>query len=490
MNKIKILPGEPNDDNRDYLPQAIKGSRMVVNENGNNSQVYPERLSENTGVLTDDLIDTWYEYVPESYDPSEKAPLVLSMHGGLMSGWGQAIYTSWTLLADREGFICAFLNASQNAMWTIECDMDSIEEITQSKNGAPALNFPEGSVEDFHDVKATMALVELMKEKYNIDESRIYIQGMSMGNCMEDQVARYHGDVFAASAGSGCPTNCKLLFKDDGSIINKGGPLDVWHSRLQFDKTPYHYNMDDREVILGNIDYWKKLNGCRDIPQIKIAGEKNFIFYKGDKANVTMMDVHNRDHGQTFDDAEMVWDYMFSGVNREGGQIVHTPPLIENKGDSFAIAIAEGCSKAWVKNKIVDIGAEVFTWNKLKYHGLNGDAIIRGQYLSAPIEFIADTFGAQYSESDGGLSAEITLEDGRRMQFARGCIGCVAENRVESMLCEAVMNGDKLCISLEWFCSFVYNMHVSEFDGVLYATDHYSKVSRYTAWVLQDLLRE
>lgn len=37
---IFIQPGEPNDRNRDYLPEAIKGSRMVVNENGNNSQCH------------------------------------------------------------------------------------------------------------------------------------------------------------------------------------------------------------------------------------------------------------------------------------------------------------------------------------------------------------------------------------------------------------------------------------------------------------------
>ena len=37
-HKIILQPGDLNDENRDYLPAAIKGSRMVVNENGNNSQ--------------------------------------------------------------------------------------------------------------------------------------------------------------------------------------------------------------------------------------------------------------------------------------------------------------------------------------------------------------------------------------------------------------------------------------------------------------------
>ena len=101
--QVKLRAGTPDDDNRTYLPEAIKGSDMVVNENGNNSQPYPERLIECRGVIADGLEDVWYEYVPANYDPSKKVPLVVGNHGGLMTGWGHAIYTSWTLVADREG---------------------------------------------------------------------------------------------------------------------------------------------------------------------------------------------------------------------------------------------------------------------------------------------------------------------------------------------------------------------------------------------------
>ena len=87
--RIMLLPGIPDDDNRDYLPESLKESRIVVNENGNNSQVYPSRLQECRGRLVDDFEDVWYEYVPESFCADNKTPLVFSMHGGLMTGWGQ-----------------------------------------------------------------------------------------------------------------------------------------------------------------------------------------------------------------------------------------------------------------------------------------------------------------------------------------------------------------------------------------------------------------
>lgn len=37
--------------------------------------------------------------VPAGYDGTQKVPLVEGVHGGLMTGWGHAIYTSWTLAA-------------------------------------------------------------------------------------------------------------------------------------------------------------------------------------------------------------------------------------------------------------------------------------------------------------------------------------------------------------------------------------------------------
>ena len=490
---IVLRAGKPNDANRDYLPEAIKGSDMVVNENGNNSQAYPERLTEHRGCLVEDGVeDVWYEYVPSTYDPNTRTPLVFSMHGGLMTGWGQAIYTSWTHVADREGFICVFPNAQSKKMWMVEYDPKKIDELTKpAPEGIPTLNRPTGEVGDFHDVKAVLALLSLMKEKYNIDEGRVFMQGMSMGNLMTDQVARYCGRVFAAAAGSGCPTESCLLYTPDGTIINQGGALDFWQSRLEHDKTPPNYDEDDQTVVLNNIKYWRQVNGAEGLPQIRIIGEKNLAFFKGEKANVTLMDVRNRDHGQTFDDAEMVWDYMFSGVRRnEDGHLTHLDPICENSGDHFAIAVAEHAVRAWVNNKVVSVGAETLRWEKLKYHGLNGSQIVRGSYLCVPVCFIAEVFDARLDLLENGAAAKLTLPDGRTFQFAEGCIGCVVGNRVESMLCEALYRHDRLYISLEWFCRFAYNLQVSEFDNVMYITDHYSQISRYVSWLLQDILAD
>jgi hypothetical protein len=308
---------------------------------------------------------------------------------------------------------------------------------------------------------------------------------------MTSQVARYCGEYFAASAGSGCPTNPMLLFALDGSAINNGGPLDNWQSRLEHDRTPFHYGADDRSVVRANLDYWREVNEARELPQIRIQGEKGFAFFTGKKADVVLMDVKNRDHGQTFDDAEMVWDYLFSGVRkREDGTLEHSTPLRKREGDSFAIAVCEGASNAWVNNRIVPMDAKALRWEKLKYHGLNGGQIVRGSYLCVPLDFLAVVFGAKLEPLQAGKAALLTLPDGRTFQFAEGCIGCAADNHIEQMLCEAIWREGRLYISIEWFCRFALNLQTSEYDGVLYITDHYAEISRYLSWLLQDMLLE
>ncbi len=488
-HKIILQPGDLNDENRDYLPAAIKGSRMVVNENGNNSQVYPARLTEHTGDLVGDGIqDTWYEYVPESYDPAKKTPLVFSMHGGLMTGWGQCIYTSWSLVADKEGFICVFPSASSRGMWMIECDSKMVDELsTTAEDGVPVLNRPIGTVDQYHDVRLVMKLLERMRQNYNIDETRVYIQGMSMGNAMTSQVARYMGAHFAAAAGSGCPTNPKLLFDEDNHLINQGGPMDIWQSRLEWDRTPPHYGEEDRPVVLGNINYWRRLDEAMGQPEIAIQGEKNLFFYRGEKGNVMLMDVHNRDHGQTFDDAQMVWDYLFSGASKTADGVVHhTATRRTFTPDKAALALTEGAEYALVNGKRTPIGGKVFRRDKIKYHGLNGSYLVRGSYLYAPVAFLAEVFGGTLL-SDGDTAA-IRLADGRELTFAHGCIGCTIDNTIESMLCDAITKEGKLYIPAEWFCAALYNWHVSSYGSSLYATDHYAVLSRYADWVISDIL--
>lgn len=487
-NKIKLLPGIPDDDNRHFLPEELKESEIVVNENGNNSQVYPKNLKEYRACLIDDNEDTWYEYVPDSYDPGRKTPLVISMHGGLMTGWGQCVYTSWTLVADREGFIVVYPNAHSRNFWQVEYEKDACEEISKpNEAGLYMHDFPE-DIRENNDARIALKLIDLMKEKYNIDEERIYMQGMSLGNHMTAMMARHYGYRFAAVAGSAGTATEGLIFDKNNQPINEGGPVPVWQARMEYDIAPFGSSLPVEEVVVRNREYWLRVNECGSLPRLKIDGEHNYAFYRGKKADFVFCDVAGRDHGQTFDDAELAWDYLFSGIRRlADGTIKYTAPELPREGDKKAIAAADGCTCIWINGEKRELPAPALLWRKLKYHGVEGDPVVRGEYCMIPLRFIADLSAQEYEECGGW--AEMKLEDGRVLQFAKGCIGCTIDNRVRSMLCEPIERNGMLYISIEWFCQEILQMHVSTSGNVMYATDHYSRLSVNMAWLIRDLLR-
>lgn len=485
---ISIPAGTPNEENRDYLPEAIKGSDMVVNENGNNSRPYPERLIECTDRIDGEIPSVWYEYVPASYDGSRKVPLVISLHGGLMTGWGQAIYTSWTLVAEREGFILLFPNASERRVWMVECEKKTLELFGQPNPEGFYLHTPPHNPDENRDMRVVRKLKERMKQKYSIDEGRIYLHGMSMGDIMASQLARHYGGEFAGVAGSAGITWPEVIWDEHNEVINRAGPLAVWQSRMEHDSIPLHDGETEQFVKL-NRAYWKQVNGCNELPELRIEGDNNYAFYRGIQADYVYHEIKNRDHGQTFEDAELVWDHLFSGVRRsEAGELVRDESIRPRRGDNWAVALAAGSDKAYVHNRLVSLSGAVFKHQKLKYHGLNGGSIIRGEYFMVPVSFAALLLEAELQGADEGLVAELVLPDGTHLQFARGSVGCVVNNRIEAMLCEAVYRDGELYIPIEWLFQRLFNRHVSTCGDVLYMTDHYAQLSHFMAELIREEL--
>lgn len=262
----------------------------------------------------------------------------------------------------------------------------------------------------------------------------------------------------------------------------------MMQTRMELDGAPPGSDDTPEEVVVKNREYWCMVNGCTCVPEIKIEGENNLAFYKGKKADYIFRDVKNRDHGQTFDDAEFVWDYLFSGTRRKpDGRIESMEPLEQRRGDKVSFAVVPGSFFAWANNEKVRLHGEVFVWKKLKYHGLNGKALVRGEYPMVPVRDLAEIFKADCREKEG--KAWIYMPDGRSLQFARGCIGCTINNRIRSMSCEAVEREGILYISSEWFCREICRLQVSECNGVIYATDHDSALSSHMARLIRDLLK-
>ncbi len=482
--KVKLYAGTPNDANRDYLPDAIKGTDMTVNENGNSSHRYPERLTEHHETVNG-VTGTWYEYVPSTYDPARKTPLIFGIHGGLMNGWGHAIYTSWVLVAERDGFICVFPDSHRKGMWALE-SAGSGRSARRDENGNLIPNAP---IEENADCNFILGLMDLMEQKYNIDPGRIFMQGMSAGNLFTHLFCRYYGDRLAGAAGASGPGSIRLCFGEDGRLINHAGPVAVWQTRAEHNGFGVRDYPIDAYVNKYNRLYWMLINQCDPIPQIRIDGEDNYAFYTGKKAPLVYLDVKNRDHGQTLDEAYLYWDYLFSGIHREpDGTIVCGETVLPQTGDAFAAAFTPGVSKAWFHNSVREMDAQCFLWQKLKYHGLNGGAKVRGEYFMVPLSFLAEMVDAHYAPDSEGHTALLTLRDGRELQFARGTIGCMIDDTLRSMYIETVERDGRLLISVEWFFRYIMQMQVSVCNNVVYVTDHHAELSYHMADLIKDIL--
>ena len=82
------------------------------------------------------------------------------------------------------------------------------------------------------------------------------------------------------------------------------------------------------------------------------------------------------------------------------------------------------------------------------------------------------------------------MSDGKKLQFARGSIGCVMDNSLVQMYCEALHRIGELYVSVEWFSEYICNMHVSACEEVVYVTDHSNKLSANMADLIKDLLMD
>jgi len=88
------------------------------------------------------------------------------------------------------------------------------------------------------------------------------------------------------------------------------------------------------------------------------------------------------------------------------------------------------------------------------------------------------------------LTTVVTLKDGRTLQFARGSIGCVIDNDLRSMYCEALHRNGELLVGVEWFCRYIMNLQVSVCNDVVYVTDHFAELSMFMADLIKDLLKD
>ncbi|MDP7640108.1 MAG: alpha/beta hydrolase [Candidatus Hydrogenedentes bacterium] len=118
-------------------------------------------------------------FVPSTYDPAKKSPLMLALHGlDRQYDWLMG-YHGLLDRAEKDGFIVATALGYTRRGWYGSRD-----------------NGKEGELSE----KDVMNVFELARKEFNIDENRMYLWGHSMGGAGTYHLAAKHPGLWAALA--------------------------------------------------------------------------------------------------------------------------------------------------------------------------------------------------------------------------------------------------------------------------------------------------
>lgn len=139
-------------------------------------------------LAIDGMKREWYEYVPQGLDNrTDPLPLVVVFHG--RGGNGQSFFdiTDMSVVAQERGFIALFPTAD---LYQVRPEgYRGVRLWNGDYNGAPIDSMP-----------FVRAMVEDVKKRFPVDESRIYACGQSSGGYMSVCCAFQAPDLFAAVA--------------------------------------------------------------------------------------------------------------------------------------------------------------------------------------------------------------------------------------------------------------------------------------------------
>jgi predicted peptidase len=149
-------------------------------------------------------------FIPAGYSSSKSYPLVLFLHG---SGERGTNNTS-QLTANRGATVWAEPNnQSANPCFVLAPQCPSDEKWTEHP-GQGSYSFDNVKPEDYDELPMVMDIINDLKKEFNIDATRIYITGLSMGGYGTWYMIYKYPGVFAAAlpcCGAGDPSKASVI---------------------------------------------------------------------------------------------------------------------------------------------------------------------------------------------------------------------------------------------------------------------------------------
>ncbi len=215
-------------------------------------------------------------HLPTSYSASNSYPVVFLLHGFGINASLQQIYSGMDAVADTADFIVAYPNAVSN-MWDVVFSNSPVD-----------------------DVGFISILLDSLMERYNIDTTRVYAAGMSMGGFMAYRLGCELDHRITAIASVTGPTTDSVLLACGSSRI-----IPMMHIHGTADNTvPY-----EGDTLFNHIDstiaFFVNKNGCGapviyDFPDINTSDgcivTSYYYCMDGDSTEVLFYKVFGGEH--------------------------------------------------------------------------------------------------------------------------------------------------------------------------------------------------
>lgn len=207
-------------------------------------------------------------YVPQSYNPESPVPLVVSIHG--FSDWPahHSRMTGWNKIAEEEGLIVVYPSGTgYPKRWRMP-QYDGNEEGTMK------------------DVLFISDLIDELQLKYNIDPSRVFVNGLSNGGGMSYVAGCFLSNRIAAVGGVAGYYNFPL----ENCTPERALPTIAFHGTADPIVSYYGNRTDTSDYTSPNVAEWirslAQLNGCSLEPaQLEAPELVSGIWYSGCNGN-------------------------------------------------------------------------------------------------------------------------------------------------------------------------------------------------------------
>ncbi len=186
-------------------------------------------------------------FIPDSAPVDRRLPVVIALHGPLMTGRSMRALFGMDALAERDGFAIAYPD-SRGPRWN---DGRGITEAGPD------------------DVRFINLLARRLVTQGIADPGRLYLLGMSSGGMLTYRVACETPETFVAYAAvvADMPKRVARQCRH-----NTGVPMLIINSlRNVLPRDGDQAEWEPENMLSGNwtVDFWRRLNGCEGVPQVK-----------------------------------------------------------------------------------------------------------------------------------------------------------------------------------------------------------------------------